>query len=382
MSRKFRVIVVFGTRPEAVKLAPVIESLRTVNHFEVTVVVTAQHREMLDQVLETFRIIPDIDLNLMQNNQSIAHFTALAVQKLDAIYASTSPDLVLVQGDTSSVVAASLSAFYRRIHVGHVEAGLRTFNLSSPWPEEGNRKVTTQVTALHFAPTETNRSNLIKEGVTPERIHVTGSTSVDALHIIRKNLQLMRPLLTEVSEEELAAGNIVLITAHRRESFGEGFKNICQGIRVLAARYPNMLFVYPVHMNPCVRDIVAKELGGTAYENVRLIRPLSYVEFVRVMLRSKLVLTDSGGVQEEGPSLGIPVFIMRDTTERPEAIDSGCSRLVGTNPEKIVREVSNAIDNNEVYRRMVLSNNPYGDGKAAERITTACANFLFEEFVS
>ena len=355
MSARKKISCVFGTRPEAVKLCPVVLALRARPEVETRVCVTAQHRQMLDQVLEVFGVTPDADLNLMLPNQTLAGLTARAVAAVDAYLARERPDLILVQGDTTTVFAAALAAFYRQVAVGHVEAGLRTGNKLSPFPEELNRVMTSRIADWHFAPTEGARQNLLAEGVDPARIFVTGNTVIDALQLALARMSDGRPL--------------VLITGHRRESFGAGFESICRAIATLADRFPETAFVYPVHLNPNVREPVFRLLGRRA--NVHLIEPLSYLPFVALLDRCTLALTDSGGVQEEAPSLGKPVLVMRDTTERPEAVAAGLARLVGSDAERIVAEVSSLLTDRAAYAAMVGKVNPYGDGHASERIVAA-----------
>ena len=397
-----KVSVIFGTRPEAIKLAPVILALKADHTFECHVCVTAQHRQMLDQVIEVFGISPDADLNLMQPSQTLGSLTARATEALDRYLAAEKPDLVLVQGDTTTVFCATLTAFYHRIPVGHVEAGLRTWNIQSPWPEEANRVLTTRLASLHFAPTEGNRQNLLKEGVADERIVVTGNTVIDALFLALEKVRQNPPhipglpdfLQPASASSQLSTLNhqLVLITGHRRENFGDGFESICRAIAELARTFPATHFVYPVHLNPNVREPVLRILGqpqgsvvsgrssvvrsaGTL-PNVHLIEPLSYLPFVALMERAALILTDSGGVQEEAPSLGKPVLVMRETTERPEAVVAGTVKLVGTNQARIVREVTELLTSPSAPETLACIMNPYGDGKAAPRITEVCRAFL------
>jgi len=374
-----KVMLVFGTRPEAIKLAPVVLRLKADPRFECRVCVTAQHREMLDQVLRVFGIVPDVDLDLMQPNQTLAGLTARAIESLNHCFAEEKPDMVMVQGDTTTVFCAALSAFYHHIKIAHVEAGLRTFNLNSPWPEEANRVLTSHLADLHFAPTATSRENLVREGIHAERIFVTGNTVIDALFIALKKIKSRPPdipgLLLRLMQEG-ANEPLVLITSHRRENFGEGFKNICHAISQLANLFPNVVFVYPVHLNPNVQKPVYDLLAD--HRNVHLISPLEYLPFIALMNRAKLILTDSGGVQEEAPSLGKPVLVMRDTTERPEAVEIGTVKLVGTSKERIINNVTELLTDEKAYNKMANAVNPYGDGKAAARILTACARFLYE----
>lgn len=361
------VLVVFGTRPEAIKLAPVIhELLRRPDRFRATVCVTAQHRQMLDQALETFEIRPDMDLDLMRPGQTLASLTAAVVAGMDGIFRETKPDCLLVQGDTTTVMAAALAAFYHRIRVGHVEAGLRTNNKFSPFPEEINRRLTSQIADFHFAPTERARQNLLREGFDPAAIVVTGNTVIDALFLAREKLR--RALIPWKGFDPAVLGDrrVVAITGHRRENFGTGFQAICRAIRTLAERFPDVEFVYPVHLNPNVREPVHGMLGGV--RNIRLTEPLEYLPFVALMERCHFLLSDSGGVQEEAPSLGKPVLVMRDTTERPEAIEAGTAKLVGTDADRIVEEASRLLSDPAAYEAMRAAKNPFGDGAAARRI--------------
>ena len=371
-----RVMVTFGTRPEAIKLAPVIRAFQRSDAVELSVVVTAQHRQMLDQVLEVFGIRPDVDLDLMLPSQTLADFTARALVQLDRVYVEQRPNLVLVQGDTTTVLAASLGAFYRRVPIGHVEAGLRTFDLSAPWPEEANRVLTSRLADLHFAPTPQSRLNLLAEKVSADRIHVTGNTAIDALLLAQEFLRSRDVPVPGLPEALLNGPRLVLITGHRRENFGNGFRGICQGISRLASRYPDVHFVYPVHLNPNVREPVNAALGSGRQANVHLLEPISYLPFVKLMSASQLILTDSGGIQEEAPSLRKPVFVMRETTERPEAVEAGTARIVGTDPERIIREVSRVLDSAEEYEKMSRARNPFGDGSAAEAIRDISLEFL------
>lgn len=379
--------VIFGTRPEAIKLAPVILALKKKRGIRCQVCVTAQHRQMLDQVLDIFGITPDVDLNLMKRNQTLAGLTSRAITAVDGYLSREKPDLVLVQGDTTTVFAASLAAFYQHIPVGHVEAGLRTGNLQSPWPEELNRVLTTRMAGLHFAPTQNNRKNLIKEGILSKDIVVTGNTVIDALFIALAKVKKKPPripglpsaLQSEISNLKSEI-KMVLITGHRRENLGEGFENICHAIAQLARQFPETHFVYPVHLNPRVREPVMRILGAASSRavlpNVHLIEPLDYLSFVALMNRATLILTDSGGVQEEAPSLGKPVIVMRDTTERPEAVKAGTVKVVGADTRNIVKGVSQLLTRPALFKTMSASHNPYGDGHATERIVSACRAFL------
>lgn len=350
MNTKKKISVVFGTRPEAIKLAPVILALKADPQFDCRVCVTAQHREMLDQVLQTFEIVPDVDLNLMQPNQTLAGLTARAIESLDLYFSAEKPDMVMVQGDTTTVFCAALSAFYHHIAIAHLEAGLRTHNLNSPWPEESNRVLTSHLADLHFAPTATSRENLLREGIRAEQIHVTGNTIIDALFIALKKIKAVPPDIPELSNEIMAPNSnkpLVLITGHRRENFGDGFKNICEAIAQLAVRFPHIDFVYPVNLNPNVQKPVYDLLAG--HPNIHLISPLDYLPFVALMNRATLILTDSGGVQEEAPSLGKPVLVMRETTERPEAVEMGTVKLVGTNTQAIIDNTTTLLNDKNAY---------------------------------
>ncbi|MEZ5711970.1 MAG: UDP-N-acetylglucosamine 2-epimerase (non-hydrolyzing) [Sphingobium sp.] len=364
-----RVLTIFGTRPEAIKMAPVVKALAGHSAIESKVCVTAQHREMLDQVLRLFDITPDYDLDIMTPGQSLGGLMGAILQGLDPILADYAPDIVLVHGDTSTTFGATLAAYYRRIAVGHVEAGLRTGNLLAPWPEEGNRKLTGALAQLHFAPTERAKANLLNEGVSADSITVTGNTVIDALLWMKQHMlgdpatdSAMRARFDCLRE----SARLVLITGHRRENFGDGFENICRAIATLAERYPDTDFLYPVHLNPNVQKPVHGILAG--HGNVHLIEPQDYAPFLWLMNRSTLILTDSGGIQEEAPSLGKPVLVMRETTERPEAIEQGTARLVGADFDRIVGGVSELLDNPASYAAMAEAQNPYGDGTAAQHI--------------
>lgn len=364
-----KLLSVFGTRPEAIKMAPLVRAVAVDRDFEARVCVTAQHRQMLDQVLGLFAIMPDYDLNLMRPGQSLTDITSAILSGLKPILQDFRPDFVLVHGDTTTTFAASLAAFYEQIPVAHVEAGLRTGNLYSPWPEEANRKLTSVLTRLHFAPTETAQANLLAEGVAPDSICVTGNTVIDALLSINARLEQDAALCEQVEAGipyRQSGRRMVLVTGHRRESFGGGFERICAALAQLAQRYPDVDMVYPVHLNPNVREPVNRLLSGLP--NVYLIEPLDYLPFVYLMRNATLILTDSGGIQEEAPSLGKPVLVMRDTTERPEAVAAGTVKLVGTDTDKIVHFVCQLLDDKEIYAKMSEAHNPYGDGKACERI--------------
>lgn len=371
-----KVALIFGTRPEAIKLFPLILMFREHPSLKPHVCVTGQHREMLDQILNEFGITPDVDLNLMQPNQTLSALTARTISAVDEYLCEQKPDMVLVQGDTTTVLCASLAAFYHHIPVGHVEAGLRTGNKYFPYPEEINRVLTTRLAEYHFAPTETARDNLLQEGIPQDRIFVTGNPVIDALQIAVTKVR-QSPDTGSCLPAELAKGNgnpLVLITGHRRENFGEGFLNICQAIAALAHLFPETRFVYPVHLNPNVREPVFRLLDNLP--NVFLIAPLDYLSFVGLMDKSTLILSDSGGIQEEAPSLGKPVLVMRDETERPEGVIAGSVKLVGTDRTRIVDTVAHLLTDAAAYQSMSQSINPYGDGKASERILAACADIL------
>ncbi|MGA2593526.1 MAG: UDP-N-acetylglucosamine 2-epimerase (non-hydrolyzing) [Bryobacteraceae bacterium] len=362
-----KIVVVFGTRPEAIKLCPVLLNLRQSTQFEVRVCVTAQHRSMLDQVLTAFGVAPDHDLDLMQPGQTLAQITARILAALEPVIAVERPDMVLVQGDTTTTLAGALAAFYQRVPVGHVEAGLRTGDLAQPFPEEMNRVVTTRLAALHFAPTEAAARQLQAEGVERLRISITGNSGIDAVLYVRDALAAGRLPAPQWPQLDTAK-KLIVVTAHRRESFGEGFAQICVALARLAKRQDVQL-VYPVHRNPNVMDPVYASLGGLA--NVLLLEPLDYVPFVDLMRRAHLLLTDSGGIQEEGPSLGKPILVMREKTERPEAVAAGTVKLVGTDASRIVREAERLLDDEGEYLRMSRIHNPYGDGRASDRIRQA-----------
>lgn len=363
-----KILVVFGTRPEAIKMAPVVNALRRDAFFETRICVTAQHRSMLDQVLNIFEIVPDFDLDLMAPGQDLTDITANVLKGMRGVLKQWKPDFVLVHGDTTTTMAASLAAYYEKVQVGHVEAGLRTGNIYSPWPEEMNRKLTGSIAQIHFAPTEKSRSNLLGEGVSENDIIITGNTVIDSLMMVVGRLSADNDARAEL-ESRFAFLNrsrkLILVTGHRRENFGAGFENICTSIAEIGGR-DDVEIVFPVHLNPNVQEPVRRILGGMS--RVHLIDPQEYLPFVYLMERADIVLTDSGGVQEEAPSLGKPVLVMRDTTERPEAVDAGTVKLVGAEREKIVREVIRLLDDREEYVRMSRAHNPYGDGKAADRI--------------
>lgn len=364
-----KVLLIFGTRPEAVKMATLALKFKADTRFDLKICVTGQHREMLDQVLNLFGISPDFDLNIMQPGQDLTDITSKILQELKKVFQVYKPDMILVHGDTSSTLAASLAAYYHAIPVSHVEAGLRTGNLYSPWPEEANRKITAVLSTLHFAPTITSMANLIAEGYSEDSIKVTGNTVIDSLLFINSKIEEDENLENEILFSlpfYRADKPVVLITGHRRESFGDGFERICEAISLAAKKHSDYDFIYPVHLNPNVSEPVNRILAGI--ENVHLVAPLGYLPFVYLMSKSYLILTDSGGVQEEAPSLGKPVLVMRDTTERPEAVESGTVKLVGTDVDKITQSIDELIFNQDTYKKMSQASNPYGDGKACERI--------------
>ncbi len=362
-----KILIIFGTRPEAIKMAPLILKLR--QELDIKVCVTGQHREMLDQVLKLFKITPDYDLNLMIPNQNLANLTGEVINGVTSILRKEEFDWVLVQGDTTSTMAGAMAAFYQRIPVGHVEAGLRTYDLESPFPEELNRQVTSKIARLHFTPTKGSKRNLLKEGFSENNISITGNTVIDALQWVIEHSSPM----DEVLPFELQQSRIILVTGHRRENFGSGFQQICEALRIIALKQPDIQIVYPVHLNPNVREPVNRILSKLP--NLHLTEPLDYQKFVHLMNHSTLILTDSGGVQEEAPSLGKPVLVMRDTTERPEAVEAGTVKLVGTNQQTIVDETMRLLNNSDAYQKMAYAYNPYGDGTASEKILEALLNF-------
>lgn len=379
-------MLVFGTRPEAIKVAPLVKAFQKhIDRFEIIVCVTGQHRKMLDQVLHLFDIKPDYDLNIMKQGQDLYDVTARVLTGLRDVYLEARPDIVFVHGDTTTSMAAALAAFYQQIPVAHIEAGLRTYNIYSPWPEEMNRQITSRISAYNLAPTPLSKENLLKEGVREETIAVTGNTVIDALYLVVDKIKNDASLSRQLQEQLKTAGydmsrlsngkKLVLITGHRRENFGDGFLNMCNAIKTLTEKYPCVDFVYPMHLNPNVRKPILEIFGGEAVSvkssrerNIYFIEPLEYLPFVFLMEQSTLVLTDSGGIQEEAPGLGKPVLVMRDTTERPEAVNAGTVKLVGTNYDLILKEVSRLLDDKDYYSSMAQTNNPYGDGLACERI--------------
>lgn len=366
---KVKVLTVFGTRPEAIKMAPLVHVLAADERFESKCCVTAQHREMLDQVLELFKITPDYDLNIMKAGQTLPEITSRILLELTPVLKEFKPDVVLVHGDTATTFAASLAAYYEQIAVGHVEAGLRTGNIYSPWPEEGNRKLTGSLTKYHLAPTENSKTNLLKENVADENISVTGNTVIDALLLVKQQIENDTDLSNTLAGQfPILDENkkLILVTGHRRESFGGGFERICEALVQTAKAHPNCQILYPVHLNPNVQEPVKRILKDV--NNVHLIEPQQYLPFIYLMNRAHIVLTDSGGIQEEAPSLGKPVLVMRDTTERPEAVEAGTVKLVGTDIVKITSALNELLTNDESYKKMSHSHNPYGDGKACQRI--------------
>lgn len=370
MAANKKVMVVFGTRPEAIKMAPVVSALRSTPGIETFVVVTAQHRRMLDQVLDLFDIIPDDDLNVMEPGQTLPGLFGRILNGMTEVLRHRQPDLVLVHGDTSTTLAAALAAFYARVPVGHVEAGLRTGNIQAPWPEEANRRLTAPLTSLHFAPTSRSSDNLLGEGINPTTVHITGNTVIDALLTVVDKIKQQPALNSELAAQFPFLDDskrLILVTGHRRENFGDGFEQMCGALSDLANR-DDIQIVYPVHLNPNVQEPVKRILADKP--GVVLIEPQDYLPFVYLMSRAYLILTDSGGVQEEAPSLGKPVLVMRETTERPEAVEAGTVRLVGTDRARIVEEATRLLDDAEAYGAMSRAHNPYGDGKAASRISS------------
>ncbi|MHA6912052.1 non-hydrolyzing UDP-N-acetylglucosamine 2-epimerase [Ralstonia pseudosolanacearum] len=372
-----KILTVFGTRPEAIKMAPLVQALQAEQGIASSVCVSAQHREMLDQVLQLFDIVPEFDLNVMRSGQTLSDVTSSVLDGINGVLDAYAPDAVLVHGDTTTTLAASLAAFYRRIPVGHVEAGLRTGNVWSPWPEELNRRVTDAVSTWHFAPTAESRQNLLDEGIEPQCVTLTGNTVIDALLTVKYRLDSNPALAAGVASAYpfLDPGRrLILVTGHRRENFGEPFERFCVALRLLAARHPDVQIVYPVHLNPNVQQPVRAILSG--HDNVHLIDPQDYLPFVYLMDRAYLIVTDSGGIQEEAPALGKPVLVTRETTERPEAVASGTARLVGTDTARIVREVETLLDDSAAYLCMAHAHNPYGDGQACRRIVEALMTAL------
>ncbi|WP_010361466.1 non-hydrolyzing UDP-N-acetylglucosamine 2-epimerase [Pseudoalteromonas citrea] len=370
-----KVLTVFGTRPEAIKMAPLVHTLAIDERFDAKVCVTAQHREMLDQVLELFKIIPDYDLNLMKSGQTLPEITGRILLELTPVLKEFKPDVVLVHGDTATTFAASLAAYYEQIAVGHVEAGLRTGNIYSPWPEEANRKLTGALTKYHFAPTETSKKNLLTENYSEENVFVTGNTVIDALLMVKSQIEQDSDLSSALAAQFPfldETKKLILVTGHRRESFGGGFERICEALAQIAKNHPETQILYPVHLNPNVQEPVNRILANV--DNVHLIEPQQYLPFVYLMNRAHIILTDSGGIQEEAPSLGKPVLVMRDTTERPEAVEAGTVKLVGTNVELITSSLKGLLANENSYAEMSRAHNPYGDGNACSRICDILAS--------
>ena len=368
-----KVLIVFGTRPEAIKMAPLVsELLKDKVNFDTRVCVTAQHREMLDQVLDLFKITPDYDLNIMKHGQDLYDITSNILLKIKPVLEEFAPDLVLVHGDTATTFTTSLAAYYQKIKIGHIEAGLRTGDLYSPWPEEGNRRLTGILANYHFAPTESSKQNLLNEGVNNASIFVTGNTVIDALQLVLNRINTDESLRLKIQNTIIQSGfeelnsKFILVTGHRRENFGQGFLNICEALKELAEHNPDINILYPVHLNPNVKKPVNSLLSNI--KNIKLVNPFQYEEFIYLMSKSYLILTDSGGIQEEAPSLGKPVLVMRNTTERPEAISSGTAKLVGSDKESVVKEVQYLLNNTSAYKDMSRSHNPYGDGKACKKI--------------
>lgn len=370
---KKKVLLVFGTRPEAIKMAPLALQLKQQeSRFETKVCVTGQHRQMLDQVLELFNLTPDFDLNLMKPGQTLSDITSGVLKGLEVVFAEWTPDVVLVHGDTATTFAASLAAYYHKIAVGHIEAGLRTGDIYSPWPEEANRKLTGALTTYHFAPTQSSYNNLIKENIDPKNITITGNTVIDALLTVKEKVETDQVVITQFEQQFDfldPTKKLILVTGHRRENFGQGFLNICTALANIAKQYPDVQIIYPVHLNPNVQKPVNELLSDIS--NIYLIAPQDYLPFVYLMNRSYLILTDSGGIQEEAPSLGKPVLVMRDTTERPEAVEAGTVKLVGTDAALIQQSVIELLENTELYEMMAAAHNPYGDGTACQQIIRA-----------
>ena len=368
-----KILIIFGTRPEAIKMAPLVKEFqKNEDYFETKVCVTAQHREMLDQVLNLFKIIPSFDLNIMQPGQDLFDVTSDILLKLKPVLEKFNPDIVLVHGDTVTTFAASLAAYYKKIKIGHIEAGLRTGDLFAPWPEEGNRSLTGVLTNYHFAPTNSSKDNLLNEGVDGSSVFVVGNTVIDALQLVVSRIKNEESLRLKIENTIYESGfkeldsKFILVTGHRRENFGQGFLNICEALKIIANNNPQFNILYPVHLNPNVREPVNKLL--TNIINIKLVEPFQYEDFIYLMSKAYLILTDSGGIQEEAPSLGKPVLVMRDTTERPESVDAGTVKLVGSDKENIIKEVQKLLNDDTEYQRMSRAHNPYGDGKASKKI--------------
>jgi len=368
-----KILIVFGTRPEAIKMAPLVKEFqKNQDHFETKVCVTAQHREMLDQVLDLFQITPDYDLNIMKPGQDLYDVTSNILLKIKPVLEGFNPDVVLVHGDTATTFATSLAAYYQKIKIGHVEAGLRTGDLYSPWPEEGNRRLVGVLTDYHFSPTNTSKNNLLNEGVSESSVFVTGNTVIDALQLVVNRIKDDESLRLKIENTIFQSGfqelssKFILVTGHRRENFGQGFLNICEALNVLAKNNPDINILYPVHLNPNVRKPINELLSNVS--NIKLVEPFQYEEFIYLMSKSYLILTDSGGIQEEAPSLGKPVLVMRDTTERPEAVGAGTVKLVGSDQDNIIKKVQKLLNDNSEYQKMSKAHNPYGDGNASVKI--------------
>jgi UDP-N-acetylglucosamine 2-epimerase (non-hydrolysing) len=382
MVMSIKILIVFGTRPEAIKMAPLVDALKKQPGIDAKVCVTAQHREMLDQVLELFSITPDYDLNIMKPGQSLSYVTTNILLGLEPILKEFKPHLILVHGDTSTTLSTSLAAFYQQIPIGHVEAGLRTGDLNSPWPEEGNRRLTSAITKLHFAPTERAKENLLRERISADDIEVTGNTVIDALMQVilklKNNTQLSNTLADMFPQLD-ANKKLILVTGHRRESFGGGFERICKALAEIARKHSNVQIIYPVHLNPNVREPVNRILRNI--DNIHLIEPQDYLPFVYLMDKAHLILTDSGGIQEEAPSLGKPVLVMRDVTERPEAISAGTAQLVGTDKNNIINAVEKLLQDEITYNRMSCAHNPYGDGQSCQKIINRIIDYFVTQKV-
>lgn len=364
-----KILTIFGTRPEAIKMAPLVKALQHSTQLESKVCVTAQHREMLDQVLQLFNIHPDFDLNIMKSGQDLTDITVAILKELRTLFQSYKPDLILVHGDTATTFAASLAAYYQKIKIGHIEAGLRTGNIYSPWPEEANRKLTGALSNYHFAPTTAAQENLLKENIASKNILITGNTVIDALLTVVKKIQSDHSLSEALSKQFpflQPTDRFILVTGHRRENFGGGFERICLALAKIAEKYPAIKIIYPVHLNPNVQEPVHRLLSHLP--NIHLISPLDYLPFVYLMNRAYIILTDSGGIQEEAPSLGKPVLVMRETTERPEAVEAGTVKLVGTNSDLIISSVSDLLESQQTYEKMSFAHNPFGDGSACAKI--------------
>lgn len=379
-----KILIVFGTRPEAIKMAPLVKEFqKNQDHFEVRVCITAQHREMLDQVLDLFQITPDYDLNIMKPGQNLYDVTSNILVKIKPVLEGFNPDVILVHGDTATTFATTLAAYYQKIKIGHVEAGLRTGDLYSPWPEEGTRRLTAVLADYHFSPTSTNMNNLLNEGISKSSVFVTGNTIIDALQMVLSRIMNNEDLRLKIESSIFQSGfqklnsKFILVTGHRRENFGRGFLNICEALRVIAINNPEVNILYPVHLNPNVRIPVIELLSKIS--NIKLVEPFQYEEFIYLMSKSYLILTDSGGIQEEGPSLGKPVLLMRDTTERPEVVDANIVKLVGSEQDNITKEVQKLLNDKVAYQKMSKAHNPYGDGNTSKKIINILKKRLNEK---